>query len=204
MPETLIDIGTSNQMSIYEETYREFLNDRVILLVGEVGDSVIDDCILYILKWNKEDINIPVDKRKKIRFYISSVGGSIFSANMLIDVIMQSKTPIIGVGLDIVASAAYMIYLACHERFAFNNTAFLQHEGDVEYGNSRSKFKQTTDFFDTMETRGKDFILSRTNMTEEFYDSVYEKEFWMHSDKAKELGIVNMIIGQDCDINAVL
>lgn len=204
MSDFLASAFTGEQMSIYEETYREFLNDRVIILTGEVGDNVIDDCILYILKWNKEDIDIPVDKRKKIRFYISSVGGSIFSANMLIDVILQSETPIVGIGLDIVASAAYLIYLACHDRIAFSNTAFLQHEGDLEYGNSRSKFKQTTDFFDAMEVKGKEFILSRTKMTEEFYDSVYEKELWMYSDRAKELGVVDKIIGEDCSIRDIL
>lgn len=204
MPDLLAGAIACDQMSIYEETYREFLNDRVIILAGEIGDNVIDDCILYILKWNKEDINIPIEKRKKIRFYLSSVGGSTFSANMLIDVISQSETPIVGVGLDIVASAAYLIYLACHERIAFINTAFLQHEGDVEYGNSRSKFKQTTDFFDSMEVRAKEFILSRTNMTEEFYDSVYEKELWMNSDKAKELGVIDKIVGVDCSIVDVL
>ena len=53
MPDFLSSVISSEQMSIYEETYREFLNDRVIILTGEIGDNVIDDCILYILKWNK-------------------------------------------------------------------------------------------------------------------------------------------------------
>lgn len=203
MEEFLIS-SNGDQMSIYEETYRSFLSDRCIIFCGEIGDGVIDDAIMYILKWNKEDKDLPIEKRKKIRLYISSVGGSTFSANMLIDVIAQSKTPVIGVALDLVASAAYLCYLACHERYAFENSSFLQHEGDLSIGNSRSKFKQTAEFFDMMENRSKEFILSRTKMTSEFYDSVYEQEYWLYADKAQELGIVDKIVGKDCSIDEIL
>ena len=203
MDELLI-ASTGEQMSIYEQTYRDFLSDRSIIFCGEIGDNVIDEAIMHILKWNKEDKDLPVDKRKKIRLYISSVGGSSFSANMLIDIIAQSKTPIVGIALDLVASAAYLCYLACHERYAFKNSAFLQHEGDVSIGNSRSKFKQTATFFDEMEQKSKEFILDRTNMTSDFYDSVYEQEYWVYAEKAKELGIVEKVVGIDCDIDMVL
>lgn len=204
MSDILTTLECDNQMTTYEELYREYLDDRTLFFNGGVDDSIIDNEIMYILKWNKEDKYIPIDKRKKIKIYISSVGGSVFSANMLIDVILQSKTPIVGIALDLVASAAYLIYLACHERIAFKNSSFLQHEGDLSVENSRSKFKQTSMFFDSLESRSKEFVLSRTNMTEDFYDSIYEQEYWFFPDKGKELGVVHKIIGEDCDLEDIL
>ena len=199
-----ISPGTQNQMSTYEELYREYLDNRALVLNDEINENIIEDFVLYILKWNKEDINIPPEKRMPIKLYISSPGGNIFDSNILIDVIRESKTPVFGIGLDLVASAAFVAYLACHHRYAFKNTSFLQHEGELAIENSRSKFKQTAMYFDESEAISKQFILSRTNMSEEFYDSVYDQELWMHADKAKELGIVDTIIGIDCDMDEIL
>ena len=203
MPDVLI-AGGGSQMSTYEELYRENLDNRVLVLNDEINEGIIDDFILYILKWNKEDKNIPIDKRQPIKFYISSPGGNVFDANILVDVIMASKTPIWGIGMDLVASAAYMTFLACHERFSFSNTAYLQHEGSISIENSRSKARNNVEFFDEQEARAKNFILSRTLMTEEFYDKVYMEEFWMLPDKAKELGVVHSIIGVDCELDDIL
>lgn len=193
-----------SQMSTYEELYREFLDDRSLVLNDEIGQDVIEDYIMYILKWNKEDRDLPVESRRPIKIYISSPGGNVFDANIFIDVIEASKTPVWGIALDLVASAAYLVFLACHDRISFKNSAFLQHEGEILIENSRSKAKNNVQFFDSQEKRAKDFILSKTKMTEEFYDSVYEQELWMYPDKAKELGVVDKIIGEDCTLEDVL
>lgn len=200
----LIAGSNAGQMSTYEELYREYLDDRMLILNDEVNESVIEDFLMYIIKWNKDDKNLPVEARVPIKFFISSPGGNVFDSNILVDAILQSETPVIGIGLDLVASAAYTVYLSCHVRYSFERTSFLQHEGEMAIENSRSKFRQTADYFDTMEKRSKEFILSRTNMTEEFYDKVLQDEYWMTSDKAKELGVVHKIIGTDCSLNEIL
>ena len=192
------------QTPIWDELLRDFINDRIIVFNDDIDKNIVEDIIMYILKWNKEDKNLPIEKRKKIRFYISSPGGNTFDGNILSNVILQSKTPIIGIALDLCASAAYCAFLACHERIAFQDTSFLQHEGEISIENSRSKAKQTAEFFDSMEEKAKQFILSRTKITSELYDQVYDNEFWMDAEKAKELGVIHKIIGQDCDLDYVL
>lgn len=202
--EFLLPATGSSQISTYERLFEEYIDNRILVFNDEVDDNVIENYIMYILKWNMDDRDLPADKRKKIVMLISSPGGNSFSANIMIDVIIQSITPIVGIGLDLVASAAYLIYLACHERYSYGSTAFLQHEGDMTIENSRSKFKNTATFFEEMDTRTKNFILSRTNMTEEFYDKMYEQEFWFFAQKGKELGVVHKIIGEDCTIYEAL
>lgn len=200
----LLIADSGNQMSTYEELYREFLDDRTLFLNDEISDNVIEDFVMYIIKWNKEDKCLPCDARKPIKLYISSPGGNVFNANNLIDIIEQSKTPVTGICLDLAASAAYLVLLACHLRYGFKNSVFLQHEGELVIENSRSKFKQTAEFFDTQEEKAKEFILRRTKMTPEFYDEMYDNEFWMSSDKALELGVIDGIIGKNIDIDELL
>jgi len=171
---------------------------------NEVTDDMVEDVIMWILRWNKEDKDLPVDKRKKIKLYISSVGGDSFVARNVVDVILASKTPIIGIGLSLVASAAYHLYLACHERVAFKNTIFLQHDGSISISNSSKKAQDTFEFIKSFDEMTKEFVLERTRMTEEFYDRIFDSEYYMIADKAKELGIVEKIIGEDCSIDDYL
>ena len=189
---------------LYTEIIKENLEQRTLVLNDEINDAILENYILYIIKWNREDQDLPVDKRKPITIYINSPGGSSMDGFNLCDVIMQSKTPVRGICFALAASMGYHIYLACHDRIAWKNSIFLQHDGEVCVSNSRSKAKDTMKFFDSMEERTKQYVLERTKMTEEFYDKIYEQEYWMYADEAKELGVVDKIIGLDCMIEDIL
>ena len=182
---------------------KECLENRILVFNQDVDDNLVEDIVLYILKWNMEDKDLPVEKRTPIKIYLSSTGGDSFVAQNVVDVIMNSKTPVIGVALSLVASAAYHIYLACHERISFSGSIFLQHDGTINISNSSKKAQDTFKFFEELESKNKDFILSRTNMTEDFYNKIFESEYWMLADEAKELGVVHKIIGQDVDIDYI-
>ena len=194
----------SGNDDLYTEIIKENLDQRVLVLNDEINDSVLENYILYIIKWNREDKDIPVDKRKPITVYVNSPGGSSMDGFNLCDVIMQSKTPVRGICFALAASMGYHIYLSCHDRIAWKNSIFLQHDGEVCVSNSRSKAKDTMKFFDSMEERTKQYVLERTKMTEEFYDKIYEQEYWMYADEAKGLGVVDRIIGIDCTLDEIL
>ena len=55
-----------------------------------------------------------------------------------------------------------------------------------------------------LEERIKQYVLSRSTVTEEEYDSKYRVEWYMFADEAKENGFVDYIIGEDCDIDAIV
>ena len=199
-----IVFGGSTTPTPYDELFAENLDRRIILMNEDVNDDLIDNVMLFILKWNREDIGLPRKKREKIKLYINSPGGDAFVAGQFCSLIESSETPIVGVAFNMVASAAYNIYIACHERIAFANSTFLQHEGELEVSNSTSKFKDTIDFYESMDERFKDNVIKHSNMTEEYYNEVYNKELWMYADQAKSLGIVDKIIGVDCKLDEIL
>lgn len=203
MSELMTLLGSGND-DLYTEIIKSNLEDRILVFNDEVNDSVIENYILYILKWNKEDINLPVENRQAIRLYINSPGGDCISGFNLVNVIMSSNTPVIGVCFGLAASMGYHIFLACHERIAFKDSVLLQHDGEIAIQNSTSKAKDTMKFFDNMERRTKNYVLSRTTMDEEFYDKHYDQEYYMYAnEQGKELGCVHKIIGEDCNLDYI-
>lgn len=109
------------------QIYKDRQN-RVIWMLDEVDDEVFD-WVDFILDINREDEGIPVEERKPIKCIISNRGGNGDMANTMVDIIELSKTPIYGIAIGLCASAASMIYLACHKRYALPNVTFLFHQG---------------------------------------------------------------------------
>lgn len=182
---------------VYDELMKYYTDKRVLIVNKDIDNSVIESYAIRILRWNDEDKNIPFDKRQPITILIHSCGGDLFSTLFLIDIIKQSETPICTVGMGLVASAAYYIYINGHDRLAFENTVFLQHDGTISIADSNSKVKDFMAFNDLMEERIKESILTQTKIDSDFYDKTFDKEYYFFADKGKELGVVDKIIGQD-------
>ncbi len=202
--EGLYSLINSNKESLYENVIKDGLNKRILIFNQEVTDDIIEDYSYYIIKWNMEDKNIPTEKRKKITILINSPGGDCITGFNMVDIISNSKTPVVAIGMGLVASMAYHLFIGCHERYAFENTVFLQHDGDMEISNSSSKFKDTVKFFNSMEERTKQYVLEHTKIESEYYDKVYGVELYMYSDQAKKLGCVDGIIGEDISLEDIL
>lgn len=202
IPEDKVMTESNSTQSIVDE----FIEKRILVFNTEVDETLLENYVLYILKWNAEDNNagIPIKKRKTIKIYFNSPGGDLFSGGMFMDVISTSKTPIIGVAFSLVGSMAYHIYLSCPIRVAFVNSIFCQHEGDVAISNASSKVKDVMEFFNDMDERLKQHILNHTTMSLDFITEKEKNEYYMFAQEAYENGIVHKIIGKDVSINYIL
>lgn len=200
----LSSIINDDEAGIYDKLSAGFLQKRILIFNQDVTAMVIDDAISWILQWNIEDVLIPRKERIPITIFMHSYGGDMYAAGPMMDIIRSSETPIRVVGLGLIASAAYLIYLAADERYAFKNSIFLQHDGEIDLSNSSGKAKDTMEFFDGMNERTKQFVLERTTMDENTYDRNINREFYMYSDKAQEYGIVHKIIGKDITLKQLL
>ena len=197
-------LGSGND-DLYTEIIKENLEQRVLIFNDEVNDSLIENYILYIMKWNREDKDLPINKRQKITIILSSPGGDCFIGfGGMVNCIEQSKTPIRVVGIGLIASMGFHIYIACKERYALKDSIFLMHDGEKSAQSSGGKFKDVARFFDNMDDRTKQHVLKYTKMTEEFYEEHLDREFYMYADEAKELGCVDKIIGEDCELDEIL
>lgn len=204
MAELMTLLGDCND-DLYNEIIKDNLTNRVLVFNEDVNDSLIEKYILYILKWNREDRDIDPSKRRKITLILNSPGGDcMIGFGGMVNCIEQSKTPIRVIGIGLVASMAFHIYITCKERFAFRDTILLMHDGEQSAASSGGKFKDIARFFENMDNRTKQHVLKYTTMTEEFYNEHQDREFYVYADDAKNLGCVDYIIGEDCTIDEIL
>ena len=184
--------------------YMKDLKQRKLFIATNISQETIEDAVRHIMQFNREDADIPVAERKPIIIYVSSNGGDVDSGFELIDVIMSSKTPVYTVNLGYQYSMGFLIGLAGHKRFAMPNAKFLIHDGTNFVWDSGAKAQDRMEFNKKMEDRVKEYILSRSKLTTEEYDSKYRIEWYMFSNEAKEKGFVDYIIGEDCEIDDVV
>lgn len=97
-----------------------------------------------------------------------------------------------------------MIGLAGHKRFATPNAKFLMHDGSNFIYNSGAKAQDQMEFNKKVEERIKQYIMSRSNVTNAEYDNKLRVEWYLFADEAKEKGFVDYILGVDCDIDDVI
>ena len=193
-----------NGNEFFDGVFRENLKERKILLNDDITQDVVEKVIMQILKFNTEDKGLPIGNRKEIKIYLNSCGGEIANGYALIDVIKASKTPVHIICLGYAYSMGGLILISAKKRSAFKNSTILLHDGSMGASSSGSKFKDIAKFYEKMDDRIKAFVLENTKMTSEFYDSKYEKEYYMYADEAKENGIIDNIIGEDVDIDDVI
>ena len=195
--EALLD--TSLPEPALVEYYRR-LKKREILWNADISDATID-IALHIKKWNDEDKDIVSAKRRPIKIFINSDGGSVDTVLHIIDMINLSKTPVYTIGMGRVYSAGGLLLMAGHKRYIFEHTTCLIHDGSSGVIGSVGKMLDNLKFTEEMEKRMKKYILSNTRITEEMYKENYRCDWFMFSDKMIDLGIADEIV---TDIDTIL
>lgn len=200
----LLQFMIQEKDDVYERICKESLNDRKLLLNCDISDELFETVIMFILLWNKEDKDLPIERRKKIYLYINSDGGEVVFGNSILDVISNSITPIVTVGFAKCASMASYILAAGKERICFPTTVVLIHDGQTGYMTSGNKGKDIQKFYDNLDEHAVNFMIEHTKMTKEYLESIKDRETYMFANEAKEKGIVDKIIGIDCSLDYIL
>lgn len=196
---TLLEAGM-----VEEIFYLNDLKQRKLFLNVDVEQLSVADIVKHIMQYNKEDKGIDPKDRQPILLYVTSNGGEVDSGFELIDIIQNSKTPVHTINLGYQYSMGFLIGLAGHKRFATQNAKFLMHDGSNFVYNSGAKAQDQMEFQKKVEERVKQYILSRSKLTSEEYDSKLRVEWYLFAGEAKDKGFVDYIIGEDCDIDEVI
>ena len=203
-----IEIGVEQVLSeggaIDDIFYLKDLKQRKLFLNSDIDQISVADIARHIMQYNCEDKGKPTEERQPILLYLTSNGGEVDSGFELIDIIRNSKTPVYTINLGYWYSMGFLIGLSGHKRFATGNAKFLMHDGSNFVYNSGAKAQDQMEFQRKVEERVKKYIISRSRLTEEEYDSKLRVEWYLIAEDAKEKGFVDYIIGEDCDIDEVV
>jgi ATP-dependent Clp protease protease subunit len=168
---------------------------RIFWLVGQV-DTSLYELVQQIINCNREDMETPLDKRKPIRIIMASPGGSLEVEQTLVAIMEASSTPIHCIAIGMCASAASMIYLAGHKRFATRNASWMFHQGSCD--NLEGTYQQIMSFMEKYQIdidEMAEFYKTHTNFPEEVIErKLNEGDWYIGIEEAVENGIVNEVI----------
>lgn len=174
--------------------YKDF-EQRILWCDDEITEDSLEYA-KYILNWNREDeeAHLTPEERKPIRIFFHSPGGLLDVEDVLKSVIRLSKTPIIGIAMGSVASAAAYLFLNCHKRYMLKTAYFLFHLGSVATsGNAADVITAMKDYQQQLD----DMIVEITNHTNYTTEEVKENikaDWFIRSTEAVEKGVVDAVV----------
>lgn len=170
--------------------------ERKIYFNDNVDARIVSTVVHWIHKWNEEDADVEVEKRKPIKVYITSNGGDVIAGFAAVDAIKASKTPVHTFTIGCGASMGFLLGLAGHKRYAYKNTIYLIHDGSLGIQGTSNKAKSTMAFYDRLDERVKNYILENTKITDELYEQKKDIEWYMFADEEGiDLGIIDELLG---------
>lgn len=189
-----------------EDTFDiEDLEGRRLYINGGIDEDVITSIVYQIMRFNRQDKGKPIEDRVPIKLYLNSPGGQVEEGYGLIDAILTSKTPVYTINQAMCASMGFLIFIAGDKRFSMPHSEFLMHDGQNFASGSTAKMKDRMDFeLGELEDMTKEYIISKTKITEDLYKEKYRMEWYFLPRTAKQHGIVDFIVGEDCDIDEII
>ena len=196
-PNILISLPEEANLQLPSPELVNFYNDlktRTFWIDSEIDENSLS-LVQYILQWNREDLGIPVEERKPIRLLFYSMGGSLDVEETLVSMIKLSKTPIYGIALGVVASAASLIYLACHKRYAFPNAYFVLHKGSCNnIGGNFNEVQAAMEDYRAQIEKMEKFYIENTTYPEEVIKEKIKTDWYIHIEEAVQFNIVNEVL----------
>lgn len=171
------------------QTYKD-LKNRVVWIDTEIDESLLD-IVSKIIEWNREDQELPLIERQPIKIFFNSPGGNLDIEETLVSIIKLSKTPIYGFALGMVASAASMIFLATHKRFAFHNAYLILHKGSCQnisgdYTNVQNAMEDYRKQIEKLE----EFYVENTNIPKEIIKEKLNSDWYIRGEDLIKYGLV--------------
>lgn len=166
--------------------------DRTLWIEGEIDESLFEVSKL-ILKYNKEDQGIPVEQRTPIKLLIHSPGGNLDETLAFVALMGISKTPIWTINFGWAYSAAGLILMAGHKRYALPNTQCLIHSGSGGVGGSFEQAEAQMKNYKELVAKMREFILSKTTIDPKLFKKKNASEWYISTEEMLANGIVDKI-----------
>lgn len=198
LPTSLLDTKLPDP---YYLKYYQDLQYRTFWLNEEINNDLVYELTHYIIKWNREDKDIDPIDRKPIYLMIDCPGGDIDAYASICSMIELSKTPVIGVAIGMVASAASLIYLTCHLRLALKSSYFILHKGSAALSGDFDNIMNSIDDYKKEVGKMVNLIVSHSNYTQQEVEDHIGKDWYVRMSEAEEKGLVDQII---TDINTLI
>lgn len=197
MPITLTELVSSVDSSHLPDpvifTYYKLLEDRKIVINEEIDGNLLESAVIPYMTMDNDGTGKPIE------ILLSTNGGDIYFGFNLVDQIEKAKTPTTIHIMGMAASMGTLIAMAgknnpnvktvCH-----SFSVGLIHSGSQYMEGATHAVKDLFDFTQHYEERIKNYILTHSKITPEYYEKIERKELYLDADEMLRLGIVDEII----------
>ena len=175
-------------------------DERLFYISNEIDNETMGKMcfnLLYLLqKDDNKEAKEKYFKRKPIKIYINSYGGSVDDMWSLIDIILNAKSPIYTYCTGYAMSAAFQIFLAGEKRFVSKHAKLLYHQMSCWRHGKYQDLVEDREEMDLYQREIETYVTERTKITKKKLDDIRERKIdWnIHCDECIELGIATEII----------
>lgn len=174
--------------------YYEDFKNRVIWIDDEIDGTTLD-VVSKIIHWNREDKALSIKDRAPIRIFFHSTGGDLNVEEILVSIIKLSKTPIYGIALGMVASAASLIYLSCHKRYALPNAVFVFHRGSCSnMGGNYNEIQAAMEDYRIQIEKMEKFYIENTSFPEEVIKEKIKSDWYIYCEEGLKYNIITDLV----------
>lgn len=171
------------------DLYSRLLEDRIILLTGEIDDhmaNIIVSELLYLDSLNDKDISI----------YINSPGGSVTAGFAIYDTMNFIKSNVSTICIGIAASmGAFLLSSGTKgKRYSLPNSEVMIHQPLGGAEGQATEIKIAAEHI--LKTRQKlnDILAKNTEKEKSIIENDTERDFFMDAKEALEYGIIDKIL----------
>lgn len=170
------------------DIYSRLLQDRIIILFGEINDATSASIISQLL------FLASTDEKKDIYIYINSPGGSVTAGLSIYDTMRYIKPNVITIGMGLCASMGAFLLSSGDKRYALENTKIMIHQ---PLGGAKG---QATDIMivaeEIINTKKKlnEILAYNTKQPLSKIEQDSDRDFYMDASKAQEYGLIDEII----------
>ena len=173
--------------------YYKNLENRTLVINEEISEELMETIVIPLLQMDAED------STKPIMIYLNTLGGCIFSGFTMCDIIARLKSPVeIRVLGYAYSMGAYLLMAGANKpnikRTAYPFSTCLIHGGSTILSGTGSQVKDTFNFMEKYEEKIKDYALSHSNITEEEYNVMDRKEWYMSAEDMLKYNLIDEII----------
>lgn len=177
--------------------FDKLLNQRTIVFNDEVCENILENVILPLQKFEKDE------NEDTVTLILQTAGGSVLDGFVLCNIIdnYKKKLNIIVYGY---AMSMGLIFLAAGaknpnvKKYCYPHSFALLHAGTVAITASEAKTAlDVLNFNERVDKMVRDYIIDNTTFTEEEYTNNERKQVYLTASEMKERHLVDYIIGED-------
>lgn len=165
------------------------LNERIILLTGEIDDNLASVVVAQILYLASKD------EKKDIQLYINSPGGSVTAGMAIYDTMKYVKNDISTICIGLAASmGAFLLSSGTKgKRYALPNSEIMIHQPLGGVQGQVSDIEISTKRLLKVKNRLNTILASNCDKSLEVIQRDTERDYYLDANEAKEYGLVDQI-----------